>query len=379
MKKILLIIVCLFIFKNNLIAKEVDLAKNAQSAILVETSTGEILYEKNIHEERSPASMTKIMTLLLTMEAIEKEVITYDTMVTVSKRASDMGGTQIFLEYGSNVDVLTLIKGISIASANDAAVALAEKIGGSLENFVNMMNEKAKELGCTNTNFKNPHGLDEEEHYTTAYDLSLISRELIKHKDILKFTSTYEDYINVSGENHWLVNTNKLVRFYEGIDGLKTGYTNNAMYCLTATMKRNDMRLISIVMKEDTKENRNQDTINMMEYGFSQYGITTILNNDEKIGSINIDNSKNKIVDYYLEEDVNIITTKGNKNIDYKIDKEIFEVKAPLEKNTKIGKLVLTYNNNKYNYDLVVKDKIKKASFIDSLSYIFKNIISGSN
>lgn len=379
MKKILLIIVCLFIFKNNLIAKEVDLAKNAQSAILVETSTGEILYEKNIHEKRSPASMTKIMTLLLTMEAIEKEVITYDTMVTVSKRASDMGGTQIFLEYGSNVDVLTLIKGISIASANDAAVALAEKIGGSLENFVNMMNEKAKELGCTNTNFKNPHGLDEEEHYTTAYDLSLISRELIKHKDILKFTSTYEDYINVSGENHWLVNTNKLVRFYEGIDGLKTGYTNNAMYCLTATMKRNDMRLISIVMKEDTKENRNQDTINMMEYGFSQYGITTILNNDEKIGSINIDNSKNKIVDYYLEEDVNIITTKGNKNIDYKIDKEIFEVKAPLEKNTKIGKLVLTYNNNKYNYDLVVKDKIKKASFIDSLSYIFKNIISGSN
>ena len=379
MKKILLIIVCLFIFKNNLIAKEVDLAKNAQSAILVETSTGEILYEKNIHEKRSPASMTKIMTLLLTMEAIEKEVITYDTIVTVSKRASDMGGTEIFLEYGSNVDVLTLIKGISIASANDAAVALAEKIGGSLENFVNMMNEKAKELGCTNTNFKNPHGLDEEEHYTTAYDLSLISRELIKHKDILKFTSTYEDYINVSGENHWLVNTNKLVRFYEGIDGLKTGYTNNAMYCLTATMKRNDMRLISIVMKEDTKENRNQDTINMMEYGFSQYGITTILNNDEKIGSINIDNSKNKIVDYYLEEDVNIITTKGNKNIDYKIDKEIFEVKAPLEKNTKIGKLVLTYNNNKYNYDLVVKDKIKKASFIDSLSYIFKNIISGSN
>lgn len=379
MKKILLIIVCLFIFKNNLIAKEADLAKNAQSAILVETSTGEILYEKNIHEKRSPASMTKIMTLLLTMEAIEKEVITYDTIVTVSKRASDMGGTQIFLEYGSNVDVLTLIKGISIASANDAAVALAEKIGGSLENFVNMMNEKAKELGCTNTNFKNPHGLDEEEHYTTAYDLSLISRELIKHKDILKFTSTYEDYINVSGENHWLVNTNKLVRFYEGIDGLKTGYTNNAMYCLTATMKRNDMRLISIVMKEDTKENRNQDTINMMEYGFSQYGITTILNNDEKIGSINIDNSKNKIVDYYLEEDVNIITTKGNKNIDYKIDKEIFEVKAPLEKNTKIGKLVLTYNNNKYNYDLVVKDKIKKASFIDSLSYIFKNIISGSN
>ena len=379
MKKILLIIICLLIFKNNLIGKELELAKNAQSAILIETSTGEILYEKNIHEKRSPASMTKIMTLLLTMEALEKEIITYDTIVTVSKRASDMGGTQIFLEYGSNVDVLTLIKGISIASANDAAVALAEKIGGSYDNFVNMMNEKAKELGCVNTNFKNPHGLDEEGHYTTAYDLSLISRELLKHKEILKFTSTYEDYITVSGENHWLVNTNKLVRFYEGIDGLKTGYTNNALYCLTATMKRNDMRLISIVMKEDTKENRNQDTINMMEYGFSQYGITTIFNNQEKIGSINIDNSKNKIVDYYLEEDVNIITTKGNKNIDYKIDKEIYEVKAPLEKNTKIGKLILTYNNNKYNYNLVVKEKVKKSSFIDSLIYLLKNIISGSD
>ena len=364
-------------FSTKILSSELNLAPNAQSAILIENSTGKIIYEKNIHEKRSPASMTKIMTLLLTMEALEKEIITYDTIVTVSKNASDMGGTQIFLEYGSNVDVLTLVKGIAIASANDAAVAIAEKIGGTKENFVNMMNNKAKLLGCKNTNFKNPHGLDEEEHYTTAYDLSLISRELLKYKDVLKFSSTYEDYITVSGENHWLVNTNKLVRFYEGIDGLKTGYTDKAKYCLTATMKKNDMRLISIVMKEETKEKRNEDTISMMEYGFSQYGITNILNTEDIIGQINISNSKNKITNYYLKEDVNIITQKNNRNVDYTVDKKIFSVKAPIKKNTKIGELTLSYDNSKYKYDLIVKEDIKKASFLESMLYLF-NILNSS-
>ena len=300
MKKVLFIIIFSFIFLGDIFASEIDLAKNAKSAILVESTTGKILYEKNKDEKRSPASMTKIMTLLLTMEAIEKEIITYDDMVNVSKNASGMGGTQIFIEEGSSVDVLTLIKGISIASANDAAVAIAEKIGGTEENFVKMMNDKARDLGCKNTNFMNPHGLDEEGHYTTAYDLSLIARELIKHEKILEFTSTYEDYINVSGENHWLVNTNKLVRFYEGIDGLKTGYTDKAKYCLTATMKKNDMRLISIAMGEDTKENRNSDTISMMEYGFSQYGVSNIYNTEESMGEIIINNSKKKNIKYYL-------------------------------------------------------------------------------
>ena len=366
-------------FSTKILSSELNLAPNAQSAILIENSTGKIIYEKNIHEKRSPASMTKIMTLLLTMEALEKEIITYDTIVTVSKNASDMGGTQIFLEYGSNIDVVTLVKGIAIASANDAAVAIAEKIGGTKENFVNMMNNKAKLLGCKNTNFKNPHGLDEEEHYTTAYDLSLISRELLKYKDVLKFSSTYEDYITVSGENHWLVNTNKLVRFYEGIDGLKTGYTDKAKYCLTATMKKNDMRLISIVMKEETKEKRNEDTISMMEYGFSQYGITNILNTEDIIGQINISNSKNKNTNYYLKEDVNIITQKNNRNVDYTVDKKIFSVKAPIKKNTKIGELTLSYDNSKYKYDLIVKEDIKKASFLESMLYLFKTIISGNN
>lgn len=378
MKKVLFIIIFSFIFLGDIFAGEIDLAKNAKSAILVESTTGKILYEKNKDEKRSPASMTKIMTLLLTMEAIEKEIITYDDMVSVSKNASDMGGTQIFIEEGSSVDVLTLIKGISIASANDAAVAIAEKIGGTEENFVKMMNDKARELGCQNTNFMNPHGLDEEGHYTTAYDLSLIARELIKHEKILEFTSTYEDYINVSGENHWLVNTNKLVRFYEGIDGLKTGYTDKAMYCLTATMKKNDMRLISIAMGEDTKENRNSDTISMMEYGFSQYGVSNIYNTEESMGEIIINNSKKKNIKYYLACDVNIISSKGNRNIDYKINTKLFDVKAPIKKNSIIGSFSIMYDNTEYTYDLVVHEDVLKASLLDALKIVFKNIVSGS-
>ena len=378
MKKVLFIIIFSFIFLCDIFASEVDLAKNAKSAILVESTTGKILYEKNKDEKRRPASMTIIKTLILTMEAIEKEIITYDDMVSISKNASGMGGTQIFIEEGSSVDVLTLIKGISIASANDAAVAIAEKIGGTEENFVKMMNDKARDLGCKNTNFMNPHGLDEEGHYTTAYDLSLIARELIKHEKILEFTSTYEDYINVSGENHWLVNTNKLVRFYEGIDGLKTGYTDKAKYCLTATMKKNDMRLVSIAMGEDTKENRNSDTISMMEYGFSQYGVSNIYNTEESMGEIIINNSKKKNIKYYLACDVNIISSKGNRNIDYKINTKLFDVKAPIKKNSIIGNFSIMYDNTEYTYDLVVHEDVLKASLLDALKIVFKNIVSGS-
>lgn len=377
MKKIFITIIFLFMLINNVYGSEIDLAKNAESAILLETSTGKIIYEKDIHTKRSPASMTKIMTLLLTMEALDNEIIHLDDKVTISKNASSMGGTQIFLEEGSSVDVETLIKGISIASANDAAVAIGEFIGGTEENFVLMMNEKAKELGCKNTNFKNPHGLDEKDHYTSAYDLSLIAKELLKHEKILKYTSTYEDYINVSGENHWLVNTNKLVRFYKGIDGLKTGYTDNAKYCLTATMKKNNMRLLTIVMKEDTKDNRNNDTIAMMEYGFSQYGVENVILKDEYEDKIIINNAKKREVKYYLIEDVNIISKKGNRDIDYKIDKELYNVKAPISKNTKVGKLKITYDNVVYEYDLVVKEDVEKANLFNVIYSVFKDMISG--
>ena len=210
MKKILLFTLLFFII-NNKINAEMILAPNSQSAILIEASTGKIIYEKEKDEKRSPASMTKIMTFLLTVEALENGQIKLTDKVLISKNASGMGGTQIFIEEGTYVTVEDLIKGLGIASANDAAVALAEYIGGTEDNFISMMNKRAKELGCKNTNFKNPHGLDEEEHYSSAYDMSLMAKELVKHDYALQISSTYEEYINVSGENHWLVNTNKPV------------------------------------------------------------------------------------------------------------------------------------------------------------------------
>lgn len=215
MKKILIFIISLFIliFPISINGEEkVELSKSGKSAILIETSTKEILYEKNAHEKLAPASMTKIMTLLLLYEALDSGRISLNDEVLISAKASAMGGTQIFVQEGNTVKVEELLKGIGIASANDAAVAIAEKLGGTVDNFVLMMNKKAKELGALDTNFKNPHGLDEEGHYSSAYDMALIASELVnKHKSVLNITSTYEEYINVNGQNHWLVNTNKVV------------------------------------------------------------------------------------------------------------------------------------------------------------------------
>lgn len=377
MKKLLLFIFCMFFMINNLYCEKLDLKLHAKSAILVETSTHKVLYESNSNEKRSPASMTKIMTLLLTMESLEKGNIKLTDKVNISKHAASMGGTQIFVEEGSHVDVKTLIKGMAIASANDAAVAISEYIGGTESNFVHMMNKRAKELGCNNTSFKNPHGLDEDGHYTTAYDLSLIAIELLKHPSILKYTSTYEDYIDVSGNNHWLVNTNKLIRFYNGIDGLKTGYTSKAGYCLSATMEKNNMRLLSIVMGESNKDNRSEDTISLMEYGFSTYGLKRIYSKDNYKKIIYIDNAGNRKVNYYLKDDVNMIVNKNDKNVKYKVNEEIYDIKAPIKKGDTVGELKLSYNNKVFKYDLIVKEDVNKANYFRVYFNIFKDIISG--
>lgn len=377
MKKIFFIFIC-FIFLISVKSSELGLAKNSESAILIEASTGKILFEKDKDKKMAPASMTKIMTMLLTMEALESGKISLNDDVLISKNAESMGGTQIYVEAGSNVKVEDLIKGVGIASANDAAVALAEKIGGTEENFVNMMNDKAKKLGCQNTTFKNPHGLDEEGHLTTAYDMSLIARELVKHELALKISSTYDEYITVSGENHWLVNTNKLVKFYKGIDGLKTGYTDKAGYCLTATMNKNNMRLISVVMKSSSKDNRSSDTIGMMEYGYSMYGSETILKRDEYTGKISISNSENKEYNYYLDTDVKLIVDKNTKDVNYSTKVNLEKLKAPLDKGTKVGELILDYDDRTYKYNLVLNEEVKKASYFKIFFNNLKDIITGS-
>lgn len=378
MKKIFFIIISSFLFVNILNAEETKINLLSESGIIIEASTGKVLFEKDADTLRPPASMTKIMTMLLITEEIEKGNISLKDVVTISEKAASMGGSQIYLEKGSTSTVEELLTTIAVGSANDSAVAMAEKIGGTVENFVSMMNKRAKELGATNTTFKNPHGLDEEGHLTTARDMALIAKELVKHESIIKLTSTYETTItHQNGKSLWLVNTNSLIKFYSGLDGLKTGFTDKAGYCLTGTMKRNDMRLITVVMKAETKENRNTDTINMMEYAFSMYNKKTLVSSDNYLGKMFIDNAKQRTIKYYLEKDANIIVDKNTREVNYKYDIELDNVKAPLKKGDKIGVLKLHYNNEIINYNLIIKEDVKKSGFFTRMKNYFKDILSG--
>ncbi len=380
MRKILLIVLLTILSFDVLKADNLSgIDIKSESGIIMESSTGKILFDKNMDEQKSPASMTKIMTMLLTVEAIESGKISLEDEVNISANASKMGGSQVYLEENSTATVDMLLKSIAIGSANDASVAVAEKIGGTESNFVNMMNKRAKELGAVNTTFKNPHGLDEEGHLTTAHDLALIARELIKHEEILKLTSTYETTItHKNGKSLWLVNTNKLIKFYNGLDGLKTGFTDNAGYCLTGTMLRNDMRLITVTMKAPTKEDRNTDTINLMEYAYSMYYKSTLIKKDKKIGDMFIDNAKKRKVSYYLKEDASVILDKDVRNIKYNYSVKLNNVKAPLKKNDVVGTLTLHLNNQDINYNLIVKENIKKSNYFVRLSNYLKDIINGN-
>ena len=258
--------------------KGVELAENAKSAILIERDTGTVLYDKNADEKLSPASMTKIMTLLLIMEAIEKGELSTKEKIRTSEYAASMGGSQIFLEPGEQMTTEEMLKGITIGSANDASVAMAERLAGSEEAFVEKMNKKAEQLGLKNTKFQNATGLPVSDHYSSARDMSIMAKELLKYQLITKFTGTYEDYLREdTDKKFWLVNTNRLVKFYPGVDGLKTGYTNEAKYCLTATAKKGDMRVIAVVFGADSPKERNAQVTKMLDYAFSPIHNTSCL------------------------------------------------------------------------------------------------------
>ena len=379
MKKIIFIIISFFVLSVSVSA--LSLAQNAKSAILVEFSTGKVLFEKDANARLAPASMTKIMTMLLVMDSIKNGNLNYDSDINISESAASMGGSQMYLEGNTTVKLHELLKGLAIASANDAAVALAENIGGSVENFVSMMNDKAKELNLTNTHFDNPHGLDSENHYSSAYDMAIMARELIKHEDILKYTSTYEDYFNkADGSRTWLVNTNKLVRFYEGVDGLKTGYTNTAKYCLTATAKKNNIRFITVLMGEESSELRNKETSELLNFAFSTYKLNTIISKDSNLGSIYVDKSLKEYVNYGVKEDINEVI-KVNDNIDnYKYNIKTNKVKAPLKKNDEIGSVEILDKDNLIikEVPLVIKEDVNKISFINILLKNIKLLLSGN-
>lgn len=379
MKKLLLILLSFFSWMSISLAQE-DYTPNAKSAILVDSLSGKVLYEKNADEKLPPASMTKLASMLLIMESIDNETLKFDDMVTISEEAANMGGSQVFLQAGESYSVRDLLKSIAIASGNDAVYAMAEKIGGSHEEFVNMLNKRLKEIGAVNTNFVNAHGLDAEGHYSTARDMSIIARELLKHEKILEYTSIYEEYLEKNdGSRIWLVNTNKLVRYYNGVDGLKTGFTKTAGYCLTATAKKDNFRLISVVMGEDTSENRSADTVKLLNYGFNTYKINIIKTKDEKLGKVRIYNGKNYFANVVLVADATEILKNNEKADNYEFNLKVGKIKAPVKRGDVIGtaEIIDSGNNIIDEVDVTIDKDIEKAGFVDYLLKNLKMVASG--
>ena len=375
MKKILLVLIMMLCVSVN--AKE--LVPNAKSAILIDSDSKKILFEKNIYDEVSIASLTKMMGLTLIFEQIESGKLKYTDKVIASKNASEMGGSQIWLTEGEELTVDELLKGIIMASANDGIVAMAEHIAGDEETFVKMMNQKAKDLKLIHTHFVNPTGLDEKGHYSSAYDLSIIASELMKHKDIFKYTTLYEDYLRKNTDNKfWLVNTNKLIKTYKGADGLKTGMTDDAGYCMAVTAKRNGMRILAIVLGEKEGKVRNSETSELLDYGFNNYEVTTIKKKGEKVGEISLLKSNPDKIDIVLDEDINVIKKKNETNKEYKSEVKLNSLKLPIKKGENIGELLIKDDN------LIIKKitlksskEMKKRSFLDLWGNILKSMFTG--
>lgn len=368
MKKIVFILISLFsfIFIKNVSAVEMEIS--AKSAILVDFNTGKVLYSKNENEPLAMASMTKVMSMLLIMEKIDDGSLKYDDIVEISTESSSMGGSQIFLNPGDKYKVIDLLKGVAMASANDAVVALAEKTYGSKEHFIEAMNKKAESLGLKNTHFVNVHGLDEEGHYSSAYDMSVMARELLKHEKILDFTRVYEEYLTKpDGSQIWLVNTNKLVRFYDGVDGLKTGFTQNAGYCLTATGKKNNLRLISVVMGEESIEKRSSDTVKLLNYGFNTFKVNLIKNKSEILGKVNVQKGKKENVDVVLVNDLIELLNASDKPSNYKFKILVDKITAPVKKGDVIGKVKVLDDNGILisQVDITVNENVLKANLWD--------------
>ncbi len=383
MRKFLFGFICLslissFFIKINVVnADEIDL--NATSAVLMEPISKEIIYSKNPHEKLYPASMTKMMGLYLILEAIDNNKISFDDEVIVSSYASSMGGTQIFLEENEKMSLNDLFKAVAINSANDAIVAMGEHLASSNEKFVEMMNQKAKEFNMNDTNFANATGFDDPNHYTSAYDMALLGSHLVEFDEkILKYTSMQEGYVRENTkEPFWLVNTNKLLKYYEGLDGLKTGYTKNAGYNLTATAKRNGVRLISTVMNLDSIAHRSQDTIRLLDYGFSKLKAVSLFNKDDIVSSFVIDETLKKYLNVCVKEEVKLIIEK-NENIDD------IKIKAILEKcldkydlGDEVGYLeIITPSNKIFKYKIFASNEVKGLNFFMYLINIFKRLFA---
>lgn len=376
MKKALLAILLVLCTFLTVAAYGQDFDLDIRAAILVEAETGQVLYEKNSAETLPPASITKIMTLLIAMEEIEKGNLSLDSEISISKYAESMGGSQIYLAAGTRIKLEDLLKAVTIASANDASVAIAEAIGGTYSNFIRLMNKRAEELGMVNTHFANSTGLPVEhgEHYTTAYDTTLMARELIKYEKVLEWASIWVDYVQLPGREAMLVNTNKMINYYPGMDGLKTGYTSEAGYCLAATAKRDNMRLISVIMGAETEKRREELTARLLDYGFNAFEKELILRKGEQVHNIEVPDGKKTVTTAEVAEDLYVVYKRGAKGT---LQKEIVlreDLKAPIEKGEVLGQeLIVQDGEILAQVDLVAVENIEKANIFTRLWRAFVN------
>lgn len=347
----------------------------AKAALLMEPMSGKIIYEKNAEEKFAPASVTKVMTMLLTMEAVDSGKIKLEDKVTCSENAKKMGGSTMLLDTGEIRTVEELLKGVAIASGNDAAVALAEYLGGTETDFVSMMNKRAQELGMNNTTFKNCNGLPAEGHLSTAKDIAIMSKELLKHPKVLKYTGTYMDSISEGRKSPIeLVNHNKLVRFFEGCDGLKTGFTDEAKYCISATATRNGVRMLSVIMGAPTYKIRNRDAGVLLNYGFSKYEGKKLVAKDQEIDKVFMDEQTDRFFMAKAKADLNVILPKGvNQELQKKI--VIDELKKEYKAGDMVGKYEVYLGNEKVGEVEIYCDRdIKKGNIFDNIKYNIKNL-----
>lgn len=377
-KKILILFLIVAIFLThfiniNAITYEYDslLTNDSKSACLIEAKTGTVLYSKNEHDKLAPASMTKIMTMILVMEKLNKNLIKKDDLVTTPKEASSLGGSQIYLSEGEKMTVHDLLKAMCIASANDAAMSLAIYVGGNEKNFIKMMNDKAKELNLQNTNFENPYGFDNDNHFSSSYDMAMMARHLVmNYPDILSYTSIYEDYVREdTTKKFWLVNTNKLVKFMDGVDGLKTGWTEKSGYCLTATISKNNERFIAISMGNTSTTKRNQEVSNLLNYGLINYETKTIYEKDEIVKEISDVNYNSKKLVFKTIDEVVIVKNKNN---------ELQKIKTieHIDIENKNNYIDVYYNNKLYKRTYLKCDESQdKNSLFNLVFNIIKEIL----
>lgn len=379
MKKILIIIlvVCLLpVVKVK--AADDDITPNSKSSILIEVGSKQVLYQKKETEKLYPASTTKIMTMILMFEAIRNKKISFNDEITTSSYAASMGGSQVYLETGEKLSLKDMFKSIAIASANDASVAVAEHIAGNIKKFVEMMNDKAKELGLKNTHFKNTTGLHDSNHYTCAYDLAIMAAYLIEigGTELFDVTSLYDSYIREdTKQSFWLVNTNKLLKLYDGVDGLKTGYTREAGYCLVTTAKRDGQRLIGVLLKEADPKSRNKEMCSLLDYGFNNYERVTIYKKHTLIEEYIVDKMDNLKIAVKCKKD--IVYTKA-KSANPKVSTKIkyHNNLLPVKQGDNIGTIDVIIDNKKIaTYDIYSDTSMSKATYLSkmirTIKYLF--------